>query len=246
MAASFNAASTRRLDNAGVPFALYPFTMGFWVQPTTTGTLMALAAFNDTGAATEYFTVMQSAANAWYMEVSGGNSCSIGTVTANQWHYVIARLVDADSRYLTVLQANGSIVHGSPTVATRLMTSLDTVMLGAFRQNGTASSYFTGLIAEFWYSNTDISGSNTQLNDELVRQIAYSGPFSVPHIAPDVIEYRSLRIHPTANNPASDAYYRNMQPPVWTNTGGVFTGAHPPLAPDFVKPAQQAKRLLVI
>jgi hypothetical protein len=94
-------------------------------------------------------------------------------------------------------------------------------------------------ISEFWYTNTDIQPDGAQLNDDLLRQLAYGGPFSVPHVAANLIEYRSFRkvIESDQDEAVGDGvYWGGAGRQVWTNTNGVTRGPHPPLPGWYAKP----------
>jgi len=99
--------------------------------------------------------------------------------------------------------------------------------------------FLNGLIAEYWLTNTDIQPDGAQLDDNLLRQLAYGGPFSVPHIAKDLIEYRSFRKVIESDQdeaPGDEVYWGGAGRQVWTNTNGVRRGPHPPLPGYYKRP----------
>jgi hypothetical protein len=117
---------------------------------------------------------------------------------------------------------------------------------GALQTSAGASVPFDGNVAEFWYTNTDIQPDGAQLDGNLLRQLAYGGPFSVPHIAGDILEYRSFRkvIESDQDEAVGDeVYWGGAGRQVWTNTNGVTRGPHPPLPGWYRKPADS--RLMV-
>ena len=95
-------------------------------------------------------------------------------------------------------------------------------------------------VGELWYTNTDIQPDGAQLDDNLLRQLAYGGPFSVPCCAKDIIEYRSFRKVIESNQDEAvgdEVYWGGAGRQVWTNTNGVTRGPHPPLPGWYRKPA---------
>jgi hypothetical protein len=93
-----------------------------------------------------------------------------------------------------------------------------------------------GKIAGLWYTNTDIQADGGQLQERTLRQLAFNGPFSLPNIAKDIVEYRGFRSSlASRQDDPSEVYYRGT-PPVWTNVNGVTLGPHPPAADLWVPP----------
>lgn len=99
----------------------------------------------------------------------------------------------------------------------------------------TFTAPYSGDIAEYWMTNTDIQPDAAQLQDATLRQLAYNGPFSVPRVAANLVDYRSLRASLGSNQDVQDGglfdgpYGRQ----VWVNTNSAKLGPHPPLAPDY-------------
>lgn len=112
--------------------------------------------------------------------------------------------------------------------------------------DGGGTQPFTGRLAEFWCTNTDIQADNAQLQDWMARQLAYGGPFSVPHIVKDIVEYRSLRVFPESRGDrGTEVYHGKFGRQTWANTNGVTTGPHPPLPYWYVKPGQTQRQLVI-
>lgn len=79
-----------------------------------------------------------------------------------------------------------------------------------------------------------------------LHQLARLGPFSLPHIAKDIIEYRSLRSGLISGDDKPDEVYWGKQRQAdWINTAGVILGDHPPLYPGYVKPGQIIRPLVI-
>ena len=87
---------------------------------------------------------------------------------------------------------------------------------------------------KLWYTNTDIQSDGLTLDANLVRQLAYFGPFSLPHIAKDIIEYSSFR---AGFN--QEVYFGSVRRPILQMNGSapfICPWKHPPLASLYVLP----------
>jgi hypothetical protein len=244
MSAQFVSASSQRLLNATHTVTAFPYSVGLWAYPVTTtaGTIFSLV---DTGATNQYQRVSISGGSQWSIRAAAGgaeNSAASGTVTANRWAFLVARFIDATNRRLDVLQFSGSVVSIQGTLSRAFPTSAETMALGA-NEISAPADFLNGSIAEFWYTKTDIQPDAAALNSNLLRQLAYGGPFSVPHVAQAIVEYRALRSHPTLNDPIET--YSSGAENTWTNTGSATLGPHPPLPYWYVKP-NQTQTLLTI
>lgn len=231
MAAFFASASSQYLSNAASPITGYPYTIGIWVYPTTTAASKDFVGISDTGTTNNLASIRQNASDQWsFISQAGGAAVTAngGTVTANQWAFFIGRGIAAANRRLDVLQFDGSTAHAQNT-SSQTPTGIDTMIIGGRLTSAGASNFFDGRIGEFWYTNTDIQPDGASLNDDVLRQLARFGPFSVPSIAKDVLEYRNL--FQALGNPTDNPMdcYSRIGRQVWTNTGGVIGGGHPPL-----------------
>jgi hypothetical protein len=249
MAANFASASSQRLENAVLPLVStgYPFTIGTWVYPTTTAADRTIWSIADTAVTNHWFELRQGATDVWTLaSASGGttNSINAGTVTANNWFFVLCRCISATSRRITVLDGNGEITLGFNSTS-RAPTGLDAITIGC-RKTSATSQFMDGMIAEFWLTNTDIQADGASQQPAMMRQLAYGGPFSVPHIAKDIIEYRSLRKYPSSEADGLEEVFHGAPGRLtWTNTNGVTIGPHPPLPYWYEKPGQRRTPLIV-
>jgi len=240
MSTVFNGAAT--LTNAASPITAYPFTVGCWVMPTATpGAAAGVYSVCDTGAAANLWGFATTAANAWRLDsVAGGSAqfTDFGSITLGHWYYTLVRWISATNRRASVLSDDGTISSAQNTVSSS-PTSIARIQLGDF---SSAGLNFTGRIGEFWYTNTDIQPDGGALENELLWQLALGGPFSVPHIAKDIIEYHGMRAEVLADN-GPDDYYGAFGRQSWTAAGTVSIGPHPPLPYWYVKPGQNLRLL---
>lgn len=249
MAAQFLAASSQYLRNAAAPVTTYPFSVGMWVYPTTTGGVKTFWGLSDTGAVSQYFELRQSAINEW--EIASVQSASIGTgrggaVTANQWAYVVARFLSATNRLMGILQFDGSVVNLSNGTSST-PTGIDTVTIGARFTSAGVVNPFSGMVGEYWLSNKDIQADGAALNSDTLRQLAYGGPFSIPHVAQNLIEYRALwtALDSTSDN-AEEVYFGQLGgAQTWAAVASPALGQHPPLPYWYKKPGQNQQIMLV-
>lgn len=255
MSASFVSASSQSLSQTTVPITAVPFTVGMWVRPTTTGVTKRFWSLCSTSAAlftTPKFDIGQTGGDTWFIEVAedivapNTDNPAVGTVTANVWAFVLGRFITSTNRRLSVLQFDGSSAHVQGTLSLTPGGPVDVMTVGALN-TGISSSFFEGQLGEFWYTNTDIQADGAQTQESLLRQLAYGGPFSVPHIAKNIVEYRSLRKAVSSDrDDESEVYFRGpFGKRTWTNVGSTTVSHHPPLPYWYVKP-EQNERVLTI
>lgn len=250
MAAIFTAASTQYLTNSAPPITGYPATVGCWVYLAALGVVnRTIWSVSDTATTNNFYRLVMSSGEVLRAgAAAGGTEVNAALTTAlvvDSWHFVVARFISSTNRKIAGLFPTGAIEHG--TIATaRAPTGLDTMGIGILSTSAGATEPWSGGIGELWYTNTDIQSDGAQLLDSTLRQLAYGGPFSVPHIAKDIIEYRSFLKYPSSEgDDPSEVFHGALGRQTWTNTNGVTTGRHPPLPYWYVKPGQVIRNLTI-
>jgi hypothetical protein len=230
MAAGFVAASSQRLKNTAIPLVStgYPCTAAALVLPASAASNLTVVSIADTGSANNRL-LGGTATSSWNCNAQAGgttDALTFGTVTAGQWAFVVWRFISATNRRGDVLHYDGSTAHAQSTV-NRGPTSIDTIAVGA-NETSSPTNFFDGSIAEFWYTATDIQPGGAALDDNLLRQLARFGPFSVPTIGPTVIEYHSYFQGIDSTMDIGPEVYAKLRQ-TWTNVNGVTRAPHPPL-----------------
>ena len=242
MSASFVAASSRMLVCATHPLTAYPVSVGLWVRPQTSGVSMAYWTLTDGGVTNQLFYIGQASSNNYRIAAQAGGtqiSTNVGTLVTGGWAFLLGRFISDSNRRLSVLTPSGLISAGQSTTSRTFPTSAENISIGG-RATSSPSEFLDGEIGEVWYTNTDIQPDGAALQEPLLRQLAYGGPFSVPHIAKDIIEYRSFRKGLTsATDEASEVYSGAYGRQTWTNTNGATLGQHPPLPGWYRKPGAE-------
>lgn len=240
MSAQFASASSQYLQNAAPSVLDYPFTVAGWFCPASVATLQTIWALGDTATTTESFRIQVSSAGVLQLSAStagGGHNSNLGTLTAGQWVFFVGRYISSTNRRGAALQYNGAINHVSNAVS-RAPASLDTMRIGS-RVTTSAGDYADGRLGEYWLTNTDIQADGAQLQDSTLRHLAMNGPFALPHLAKDIVEYRSFRSRLDSRQDRPDEVYYRGTRPVWTNTNGVTLGPHPPAGALWRKPTSE-------
>lgn len=242
MSASFASASSQVLLNSTPLITASPFTVGMWVNALS-ASQFGFWSIGDGTSGSHFFYLRQTTTTYQFRAAAGAgaNNAAAGTVAANSWVFLVARAISATNRRIAVLHGDGSTAHGNDTFSVTPV-AVDTETLGS---NDIQADVLNGKIAEFWIANADIQRDGTQLKDQLFRQLAYGGPFSVPHIAKDIIKYRSFRVFPdTRGDRSGEVYYGSAGRETWSNVNGVTTGFHPPLPYWYRKPDDSSRMLM--
>lgn len=240
MSASFASASSQELVNTAPGFVgAYPFTVGFWVYPTTTGTSRTVWSLSDTAGSSNLFRFTQGTTR-WQLtaaSTAGGSATAQNAVApvANQWMFVLLRFISATNRRMALLR-NGTVSDHSQNTTSITPAGIDAMAIGCNHDNS-PDGFFDGSVAEFFLCDSDIQADGAQLQDSMLRQLAMQGPFSLPHIRRNIVEYRSFRSRglDSRSDDSEEVYHRETRQ-VWTNTNTVQLGPHPPAAENWHRP----------
>jgi hypothetical protein len=191
----------------------------------------------------------------WAVKIDGGTftldywtgSATVGgtyisTFNTGEWYYLVVRCITTTNRRTAVLRA-GSGTGSSHAQSTDSFTpTAPTVMvLGGWHGGASDAS---GDIAEWWFANADIQPDGLQLQEAMLSQLAYSGPFSVPGLAARITEYRSFRCGTGSDQDVGGEVYQTGGGP-WAATNVPAVTAHPALYSTYVKPRQSPRFLVV-
>jgi hypothetical protein len=233
--------TSQYLINSAPPALTYPYTLGVWVKTNSIAAGTANVAILATTSSSTNLSLYRSAAQ-WTM-YANGPIVAIGAATVGLWTFLLVRYQSATNARAAMLDATGFSAHVSTTTAVSMTPT--NWSLGA-KFDTAASGFFDGQIAEFWITNTDVQPDGAQTSDALLRQLAYNGPFSVPHVASALIEYRSLKsVLSSDRDKLDEVYWGTKGRQTWVNTGGAILGAHPPLAPGYLGPPQVPATLIL-
>lgn len=234
---------TQQLKNTSPAVTDYPITVGCWVRPAAAGNVFrSIWQLSKSADPSDRFALYQWTGSVWAALVtvaSTDTACTGGTVTATSWHYVVARFISATNRRIDVLNANGSTAHAQDTTSVAPASQAE-LNIGA---DTNTQDPFSGLIAELWYANADIQVDGAALSDATLRGLAYGGPFSIPGIAANIMEYRSFRKQPNMDELGEVYYGGKVQ--TWAPTGTPTIGFHAPLPYWYVKPGQNERVLMI-
>ncbi len=249
MAGQFTAASSQCLSNSTPAILDYPFTAAAWVNLTAVSTVgRAIFSLSDTATADNYLYVgmgttelLKVTANAAATDVNTQVSTAL---VAGQWAFVIGRFISSADRRVTQLHSSG-MIESNATSTVRAPAGMDRLTIGALETSAGVTLPWDGLVGEVWYTNTDVQPSGGVLDSSLLMRLALGGPFSVPHIAKDIIEYRSFRKSAASDRDEIGEVFHGATRQVWTNTNSVTIGRHPSLPYWYEKPGQRRELLTI-
>jgi hypothetical protein len=247
MSAQFLAGSSRyltqgdaRLTTAG------PFTVGMWMYvDALPGADQDFCTISATSAQRTWEMTITSAGQLWtgYYDgtARGYNGLASNSIIAGTWTYFMMRRIANANKRTCSLRA-GAINHAQET-ANFAAGALDRITLAALQYNSAgATAFYTGRIAEFFYADADVLPGGAVMDENLLRQIAYLGPFSVPHIVPMIVEYHAMR--GPSWQMAGDDYQRGAARE-WIPTNGPTFSHHPPISSEYIRPGQTRQLLTV-
>jgi hypothetical protein len=235
---SLVAGSSQYLQASSVGFTTLPLVVGAWVRLTAVANATRrLWAISNT-ASTDSRSLYMTNAEVLGIQTTGTatGSCTTSTaISAGVWNFVVGRFITNTNRRASVLHGNGLVEHAVNTTNSS-QSGLNAEFIGARQISGAAASdFWNGEVAELFICDADIYDAAADLPDSLVRQLAYGGPFSVPHVAASLFEYRSLRDSLADGCGAQDNYLRQGVK-FWTPTASPLLGVHPPLPHWYERP----------
>jgi len=238
-------AASDKLLNSVTPITAITFSAGAWVLKGALGTSRTWFSIHRASDDAHYFRLYNNASNVYGISVSAGSpNDSTGAVAAvaGAWAYVVGRWITSSNRRMAVLHPTGESEHVQGTnVATP--TSLAHMRLGGLRSSSGETAQWLGGIAEFWCANIDVVPGGGAMPDAMLRQLAYGGPFSLPHLVPSIMEYRSFRSALEHPGKPGETYWGGRGVQTWVNTDGKLQ-THPPL-PYWNKPPPRQGLILL-
>lgn len=241
MAGFFSAGSSQCLTQSSNPVPAYPYTVGVWFQttatsPATSATVWAFAQTAGAGNNNAFYQDTSNNLNFW----DGGNVTTIqASISTGIWYFGLCRCISGTNKRFSLLSSRGAVSHAQDTTSS-ITTGMTNAAIGSSSENNATLNYFTGYIAEFWLTNADVQADGAQTSEPTLWQLAYSGPFSVPHIAQNIIDYRSLRSSLGSDQDrGAETYAGANGRQVWTSNGSPTLGPHPPLFTTYAPPPQR-------
>lgn len=216
-------ASSQIITATPPPTSTQILTVGVWVYTTNAdGWIFSLLQ----GASDQTFGMGGGVWTIW----GGATQPTFGTVTANNWYYVVVRIPASNNKRMDIYQPGGTITHGQNTDAVAITPGQWTIGADGLGTGG----ILDGSLSKLWIAEGDIQPDGLALNDQTLRQLAYQGPFSLAHVASKVIEYRSFR-GGFYSSPSED-YFARYPRTNWVNAAGSVPSFEPPIAGNYVTP----------
>lgn len=259
MGARFTAASNQVIANSATTLVGFPLVMGCWVLIINTTGSQALMNFGSSANNTNFwFLGTQSTPVFNFISDAAGtasNTTSAIAPVVGNWYFVMGRSITATNRWIIVFDPTTGRVDQAQNTA----SNIPTIVTPRMAIGGTAGSSLinpsSDVVAEAWYMDADfLIASAASLPTELVRKLALEGPFSVPQIADDIVEYRALRSN-VDNAVQADQYsygenYSRIGATTWANpftaANVPITDRHPPfLSPRYVRPFDHQTNLVI-
>lgn len=242
MSAFFAAASTQYLKNVAAPVTAPPWTVSFWSNTPSAGSEKCLWSLEDTAGASDGWALYKRATSnliifGCYSSTAYEEAACATAVISNAWTFVVVRGISATNRRVSVLHATG-VVDSAQNTNSVTPAGIDAVALGAEVQSSVGLP-MDGFLAEYAMWNVDVQGDGAALQNSTLRQMAYGGPFSLPQLAQNLVNYKSLKstLITTNSKPNEDYTGTGKLQQVWTNANGVTLGQHVPLPGTYGAPS---------
>lgn len=213
------------------PTGAFPFTVGLWVRPTAAvftpifTCANALGDFMDMfigGTANQQFGMQSSS-------TGGANTqnTSIGNIVANSFTYMLCRWIDVNNIRIHIVNPAGTISSAQNTAT---ITNAPSAFTQSQFGGNIGAGNFTGQVAEFFCTNTDIWPGGGVMDSAAIWQLAKYGPFQNNRIGDAVQYYIPFIQNFGADFPEPmENYSKQGLSPIWTNQAAAgFTGGSPP------------------
>lgn len=228
------------LTQTPISIAAFPYTIGLLVRPDTAPSsqiFSALQVWNGLSAATALMVNIADSDGKFGFYTGAWGRNSILSYTIGRWYLILLRAISTTNQRCDIMGEDGS--SGSTQITASLTMDSTIIYLGT---STFPNQNWRGDIANYFLLDADIQPGGAATQAELLRQLFYRGPFSIPRLIPNIVEYRSFRSRVTQNDPAEVYYRRDKGVPSWTNTNGVL-GAYPqpPQAAGWVEPWSQSR-----
>lgn len=238
MSGKFVGASSHYLQQPSPWVTTPPLTVSFWLRlETSSNTVPWSMGDSGSSAAWEVWTQLGTVLHFDYWNGGSEEGDSFVTIAQNEWTFVIARMIATNNRRLTAVRPNGNVNHGNST-DTVTPTSLERMALGA-TWGSSPGAYLTGGIAEFCFFAGDIQADGGLLDNALAHQLAYRGPWSLPHLVPLITDYVPLF------DGRPERLYQRGTPRPWAGTFPLV-GPHPSLYGNYQGPWSNTRKLLTV
>jgi hypothetical protein len=242
--------STQYLSSASIPFTTQPFCMAAWFRLRAVGSLVRnIVATCDTTVGSHYHSLQMGTDEIVLLNASDGVG-AFATVGAamvpGAWHFSIARCISTTERRISLLAMGATtlISHGNNTTS-KAPNAPNLMSIGVRVNNSGGQGAWDGSIAEAWFASGDVFQSGSDLPNEMVMQLAFGGPFSMPHIAAKIVDYRSLRSSIDSRSDRGSEIYQRGARQTWSATGAPGLTDHPPLPYWFQRPGQVRTELVI-
>jgi hypothetical protein len=232
--------STSRLSVASPPFTALPISFGMWAKTFTiaAGNAVFFSWYNDTSANSYGVYRESSSMTIW----GGALSTTAVTMVVGRWYYVVGRLVASNNKRLSVLDELGGTTNVQNTDVTAF--AAQHFDLGSEGPVGSVVNYWSGNIAEFWMTDTDIQPGGAALDNSTLRQLAYYGPFSIPLVRSNLVHYRSFRsVTDDGIEKPSEVFHGKYGRISWGMTTGMTSSSHPPIYGGY-EPGRRSRRVI--
>lgn len=236
-------ASASNFTMATPPFTTPPCTIAAWARGVPGGSGVNTIIMWDTGGSgtTPSLFIGDTGTGTFFQCTDGSSSATLflGTsVAAGAWAFFIVRVASSGLLDAGVIQT-GQLFQGNDFTHTNSGSWTD-MQIGGYATGA------SGSVAEYWYTNTApayLGGSagSSNMDPQIIRQLAYYGPFSMEQLIPDIVEYHSFRngMAHQAEGP-QDLYFGNtFGRRSYTLTGTVLSdGLAPPVLPSYIRQGQ--------